>query len=480
MTVSTTAFEGPPSVDSNDGSIEEIFLEQRRSAGDPALGIPTSLDNLKLEDLLTQLFHEYGASDLAQWIVVDGQLTGVLDDEIDGQVAHRAKELAEKCLGEARVCFRMFSSRSRYFLVAAPVPYVEGYAVTARFPFSRKHDNDRAPGHHEKILLRCRDLSVVASHLALIRMQSKCAEMGAQLHQLQKNSLDNTPFESLGGSLRQSCKLLKLAAKGTCKNPLKLLVVVACIAFFGLIPVPHTISCGVTCEPATRRYVAAPFDAKLLKTYVMPGDQVESGQVIAILDGSDLRSELAGRQAELSQATQRRAAAMSASDAASSELERLEVTRLQAEIAMLQQQADRLEIKAPMKGMVVSGNLERKQGAPLSMGENLFEIAPLDDLVVEIAIPESEISYVGAGQNVRISLAASHGSSQTTKVERIHPRSELRGSNSVFVAEATIDNASDQLRPGMQGKAKVSAGLKPLAWVLFHHPYEVVRAWVGW
>lgn len=248
----------------------------------------------------------------------------------------------------------------------------------------------------------------------------------------------------------------------------------------GFIPFPHSVRCKAVCEPAVRRVVGAPFDGKLEDVHVRAGDQVTQGQVLAIMDGSELRSERAALEAKLAQARQRRAAALTTQDPSKAELERLEVNELRSEIEVLEGRASRLELRSPIDGIVVIGDLERAKGAPLATGEDLFEIAPLEALVVEVAIPERDISYVENGLPISIQLDSARGRTHRSELKSVHPRNELRDNQSVFIGEADIENSKLSLRPGMNGSAKIHAGFKPLGWILFHRPFEALRKVVGW
>ena len=256
--------------------------------------------------------------------------------------------------------------------------------------------------------------------------------------------------------------------------------VVAVTLLAGLIPWPHKIGCNVICEPASRRYVAAPFDSRLLQTHVVIGQAVKAGELLATLDGGELRSQAAGVNAKLAQAQQREFAALSSGDHSKAEFERLEVTHLRHESELLQSRQSRLEIRSPVDGIVVTGDLERAVGAPLSVGDQLFEIAALDRLVAEMSVPAANIRFVENGMPVSVVLDSAPGETLHGKIERIHLRSEIRGHESVFIAETEFPNEGRAMRPGMNASAKINAGRQPLGWILLHRPFEALRQWIGW
>ncbi|MCA9128746.1 MAG: efflux RND transporter periplasmic adaptor subunit [Planctomycetales bacterium] len=253
-----------------------------------------------------------------------------------------------------------------------------------------------------------------------------------------------------------------------------------CTILLGLMPFPHRIGCGVVCEPVVRRYVAVPFDARLANSDVFAGQQVTKGQRLATLDGGELLTQLAGLRAQSAQAEQRLLAALHQGDHSKAELERLESEQLAHEIELLESRQRQLDICSPIDGIVITGDLERAQGTPLTTGEILFEIASLERFVAEIAIDEADIGHVEESMEVSVSLDSAPGNIDASKISRIHLRNEIRKNESVYIAESSLENTDNKLRPGMNGSATIHAGYRPLGWILFHRPIEVVRHWIGW
>lgn len=247
-----------------------------------------------------------------------------------------------------------------------------------------------------------------------------------------------------------------------------------------LIPVPYRVYCGVACEPSVRRYVAAPFDATLVKTLVSVGQHVSAGELLATLDGSELRSTLAGLQAEYAQQIQLKLASLRTREHSEAELARLKSEQLENEIKVIEQKLASLEIRSPIDGIIVNGDLEGAEGAPLTIGQTLFEIGHLDSMVAELQIPEEKIADVQLGQVVTITLDSFGGRPFRSSVDSIHPRSELIAEASVFVAEAQMPSVSLELKPGMHGQATIAAGYRSLGWLYLHRPFYRVRQYLGW
>ncbi|MCA9174683.1 MAG: efflux RND transporter periplasmic adaptor subunit [Planctomycetales bacterium] len=281
-----------------------------------------------------------------------------------------------------------------------------------------------------------------------------------------------------GGSLRQSFVAARNAIRS---RPGKLgLAATALLLAALLTPFTYHPRCECTVEPVLRRFVAVPFDGPLEETMVAPGEEVKAGQLLARMDGREVRWELAGIRAELHRATKEHAGHLAAHESGNAEVARHEVDRLQVRTELLEQRQRNLEIRSPFHGLIVSGDLEDTEGIPLKTGDTLFEVAPLDRMVVELAVREDDYALVRPGMPVTIRLAAFPLRKLQATIDRIHPRSELREDENVFVAEVHIENANGALRPGMRGKAKIRGDRRTLGWILLRRPLAACLSWLGW
>lgn len=251
------------------------------------------------------------------------------------------------------------------------------------------------------------------------------------------------------------------------------------LSALALIPVPDRVSCQATLQPQVRRYVVAPFDGTLEKSLVRAGDRVVAGQALARLDQRPLQMELTVLQGERDEAAKRRDAARAKGQAAAAQIAELEAEQMAGKIAHLQHHFQQLNITSPIDGLVVRGELERAEGAPVTRGANLFEIAPLSTLVAEVAIPEAEVQLVEPGMKVTLT-PASAGIRRSGTIDRVHPRAEIRDGKNVFIADVILDNAGGSLRPGMQAEATVWSRSQPLGWTLVRRPYARLMRWMWW
>lgn len=235
-------------------------------------------------------------------------------------------------------------------------------------------------------------------------------------------------------------------------------------------PVSFPVRVNVETEATQRRVIATPFEGILREALVEAGDTVTEGTLLAVLDDQQLRWRHAEIQAALERAQRERDQAIADPRriAVAAQMAQLEVDRLSLDLELLRHRLNHLEIRAPIEGVVLSGDLSRARGMPLETGQILFELAPLENLEATLHIPAFHISLVSEGASVRMRLASYPGQQWQGTIRRIHPQSVIVDGNLVFAAEATLDSLipEAELRPGMRGRATIRGPQKPLIWVL--------------
>jgi hypothetical protein len=123
----------------------------------------------------------------------------------------------------------------------------------------------------------------------------------------------------------------------------QLLVLVGCL-LFGLlwIPMPYSVRGGCEVQPVSLRYIAAPFEARLLHAEVEPGDEVTAGQLLARLDDEEIRWELSGATAEVDRAAKERDAHLAEKEYNAAQVSRLDMARMDAKASVLRQRSEQL------------------------------------------------------------------------------------------------------------------------------------------
>ncbi|QEG22770.1 putative efflux pump membrane fusion protein [Mariniblastus fucicola] len=258
-----------------------------------------------------------------------------------------------------------------------------------------------------------------------------------------------------------------------------LLAIVGLVAAM-FLPITYRVRCNCVAEPVSRRFAVAPFDGQITLGHVEAGDLVKAGDVLADMDGRSINWELAGVTAELKQSIRTREMELKDRNVAKTVVSQLERQRLTSEEAILKYKRENLQIRSPIDGVVLSGSLERAEAASVETGKVLFEIGPTKPVRVEIAIPDDEIAQVRVGFPVKVWIDGQEEDPITAEIRKIHPRSETRDADNVFIAEIEFPNEDERLRPGMKGSARIDCEERSLGWSLFHKPMNWVRSRLTW
>ena len=255
---------------------------------------------------------------------------------------------------------------------------------------------------------------------------------------------------------------------------LGLLVALLCL------PVAHRVAVDVTLVAAEYRYVAAPFAGILATSHHKVGDSVNSGALLAEMDGHDLANELGAIEADLAKAAKQRDVALAQGASAAVQLANYDYERFAVRREVVLRRQSELQISSPISGVIVKGDLDKARGAAVEVGQILYEIAPLAELEIEAAVSDEDVRWVQVGQRLDYDLDAFRGTSHRLQLDHLRPRAEIRDQRNVFVASARLANPDGELRPGMSGVGHVYIDRRALAWVLLHKPLMHVVRWLAW
>ncbi len=244
-------------------------------------------------------------------------------------------------------------------------------------------------------------------------------------------------------------------------------------AVFGTMSYDVSVPCTVA--PAEVRHVSVPFDGVLEQAHVLPGDAIGKGQILCSLKHDELEDQRSELMAELKVLEHEANQAMAENVPANVQLALARKRLIATQLTILENRIERANVRAPIDGVVASGDLRKRLGSVVTKGDPLFEIAPVDELMLELRVPERDVDDLSQGLEGRFASTARPEECSTFTVERVRPTAEICKNQNVFVAEARGDLSCDQLRPGMEGVASVHVGRRPVWWVLFHRAIEYVR-----
>ncbi len=240
----------------------------------------------------------------------------------------------------------------------------------------------------------------------------------------------------------------------------------ALIVFLAFAQGTYKAEASFVLEATEQHTLCAPFDGFLKDVQVEVGDVVEAGQtVLAELDTAERRLQLAAARAEQAGYLKEMAAAMRDGETAQAQIAQANADRAQAQIELNGYYLQRAKILTPASGTVVTGDLKRQIGAPVKIGDALFEVAPLESLRAELRVPEDQIFDIAVDQHGYLATVSYPSRRIEFVIERIDPAAELVENRNVFTVRARLLEIQPWMRPGMEGVAKVTVGKRHYLWI---------------
>lgn len=240
----------------------------------------------------------------------------------------------------------------------------------------------------------------------------------------------------------------------------------------------YQISATATLESRQKQSLSAAQDGFIALANVKPGDRVVQGQVLASLDDRDLKLEQKKWQSKRAQLIKAYNSALGSHDRVQVNVLKAQLKQASAELALLENQLNRLSLKTPFDGVVLSGDLSQSLGAPVQRGEVLYEVAMLDDYHLLLQVDERDIVDLHEGQQGKALLSSLPKLPLSFSVSSITPIASTAEGKVFFQVKARLIDKSVLLNPGMTGIAKVDAGQRPLAWIWFHRVYHWFGLWL--
>ena len=249
------------------------------------------------------------------------------------------------------------------------------------------------------------------------------------------------------------------------------------LGLLAVLPRDAVVEAPVVLRPERAQVVTAPFDGLLEGSTAQPGDTVRAQQTtLARLATREVELELAAARARAANDQRDAAVARAAGQPAQEQISLLSARRADAQVALLEHRLAQADIRAPAVGVLIAGDLRRSIGQPVSRGQVLFEIALDGPLRAEALVLDEDIPPLREGQRLRFATAAEPGRAREAVVERIRPMAELVEGRNVFRVIARIDDGSVQdLRPGMEGWARIETGRTTWLMALLRDPIRWFR-----
>jgi multidrug resistance efflux pump len=277
--------------------------------------------------------------------------------------------------------------------------------------------------------------------------------------------------ERLGQRLRRSRKL----------------VLVAVALAIGLLAVPVRLSALAPAEvtPLEPASIAAPLEGVLAKFHVPPNTMVKAGTVIASIDDTVVRNRhaVAAKGLEIARAEFARAGSKAFGDEQSrSELLTLKarVDEKQAELAYTEELLERVQLKAPIDGLVTYSSPDDWIGRPLVTGERIATVANPAQVGLTLHLPAEDAIDVRVGSEVQFYQNISPLDTLDAKITQTGYEAENTvDAGLAYVFRAQLAPGERPPRLGLRGSAKIYGEYVPLGYYLLRRPFAVARRMLG-
>ncbi|SDJ36470.1 HlyD family efflux transporter periplasmic adaptor subunit [Billgrantia gudaonensis] len=263
------------------------------------------------------------------------------------------------------------------------------------------------------------------------------------------------PVKMLAALGEQSGRLLGAGHLG---YKLSALVLVAIVAFAYLATGTEHVSADAVLKSEVQRVVAAPFQGYIEEARVRAGDEVQQGDLLAIMDTRDLRLQQLQAQSELAKLASEAQELRAEGERASLNVIDAQRQQVEAELQLIQSRLERANLRAPYDGVVVGGDLTQRLGSAVEAGEELFRVAPQGGHRIELEVNEARIGDIAPGQQGELVLSAMTDVPIDFEITRVTPQTRRREGSNRFVVEARLEESPPALRPGMEGVGKVEMG----------------------
>ncbi len=159
--------------------------------------------------------------------------------------------------------------------------------------------------------------------------------------------------------------------------------------------------------------------------------------------------------------------------------------RVKKELEFLTAQRERLEIVAPVSGVVATPRMREKMGQLAPLGGPICVIEDIASSSVEISVDEATIGGIKPGQHISLKARALPFKTFDARVERIAPavtqKEQAQPTQNVqIVVHCSVDNSSELLKFGMTGFARIDRGTKSLGIVVIRKMMRYLRTEFWW
>lgn len=214
---------------------------------------------------------------------------------------------------------------------------------------------------------------------------------------------------------------------------------------------------------------------------VREGQEVQRGDVVAMLRDDALRVRIAEGEAELAAAERAAASARASGAETEARLAEIRTREVSERLGLLREQEQRTRLVAPVAGTVLTLRPHERLGEWLVPGETFVMLGRTDRVELEARVSERHFRRVQLEYEVRLKVASLPGHTFVGAITEIAAQADtLAGDDRpTLVVRADLDNSRGLLRPGMEARVKIVGVRRPVGylWIRPVLEWTQMRVW---
>ncbi|HEV2289110.1 MAG TPA: HlyD family efflux transporter periplasmic adaptor subunit [Candidatus Acidoferrales bacterium] len=255
-------------------------------------------------------------------------------------------------------------------------------------------------------------------------------------------------------------------------------------------PIPSRISVPCILEPSGQAEARAAVSGVVQQVLVRQGEQVQQGQVLAVLENPLLASAVAVDTQQLALEQSRLRSAEGAANADAAATASREVTRLEKYMEIAQREYAQLQVRAPIAATVTTPELAETVGEYLPEGETFCHLSSRTEMRVRILVHDWAADDVRPGARLLLKVSSYPLRTYSGRVDRIMPAmasdrpvgdptaltrygQELANYMAVI---ADLPNPDGSLREGMTGTVKIYSPARSIVWQVGRGTWRWLRS----
>ena len=262
-------------------------------------------------------------------------------------------------------------------------------------------------------------------------------------------------------------------------------IIIGIVFLILVFPIRMTSTAPVEVVAKNPYLITSPFDGVVKKIIANNNDKVKSGDLLVILEDTDLLSDfnLAKQSLRLAETELLRSRQSSFTD--NQEKSRLaelvaRVDLKKAELQSAQQKLKNSKIYSEQKGVAIVDRKLDWQGRPVAVGEKILTIADPNEVEFLIWLPVKDSIVIKENSKVRAFLDVNPISPYKGKLLRSTYEPELSPEEVLsYKLVSSFEGNKKKPRIGLRGTAKVYGSRVILFYYLFRKPITFIRQLIG-